>query len=89
LIFVLPHNFLHAAKFNDGYLQRNGFRQTTVRPGVVVVMEPSFSGSDSRFGHVGIVESVANGRITVRGANQYVGSLSFTEASCSNVRTTQ
>lgn len=85
----LTRNFPHAGDWNDGYLQRNGFRQTTVRPGAVVVMERSFPGSDSRFGHVGIVESVANGRITVRGANQYVGSRLFTEANCNNVRTTQ
>jgi surface antigen len=86
--FNLTRNFPHAGDWNDGYLQRNNFRQTTVRAGAIVVMERSFPGSDRRFGHVGIVESVSNGRITVRGANQYVGSRLFTEANCSNVRTT-
>jgi surface antigen len=86
----LTRNFPHAGEWNDGYLQRNGLRQVAARPGAIVVMERSFPGSNTAFGHVGIVESIdSRGRITVRGANQYVGSRLVVEANCSNVRSTQ
>ena len=86
----LARNFPNAADWNDGYLQRNGFRQGAVRPGMTVVMERSFPGANGAFGHVGIVESIdSRGRITVRGANQSVGSRLVVEANCSNVRSTQ
>jgi surface antigen len=79
----------HAGDWNDGFLQRNGFSQVPPQRGAVVVMERSFPGSDSNYGHVGIVENVrSDGRIEVRGANQSVGSNLFTEAGCSNVRVT-
>lgn len=87
--FNLPRDYPHAGDWNDGYLQRNGFTQTSPKPGAIVVMERSFPGSDASHGHVGIVESVApDGRITVRGANQSLGSTPFTEADCNNVRLT-
>jgi len=81
--------FPHAGDWNDGFLQRNGLRQVAARPGTIVVMERSFPGSNTRFGHVGIVESInSRGQITVRGSNQYVGTRLVTEAGCSNVRST-
>jgi len=79
----------NAADWNDGFLQNNRFRQVGVQRGAVVVMERSFPGANTTYGHVGIVENVRpDGRIDVRGANQYVGSPLFTEAGCSNVRVT-
>lgn len=82
--------FPHAGDWNDGFLQRNRLRQVGPTVGSIVVMERSFPGSNTSFGHVGIVESIdRSGRITVRGANQYVGSRLVTEANCSNVRSTQ
>jgi surface antigen len=79
----------HAHTWNDGLLQRSGFRQVSARPGAIVVMERSFPGANSAFGHVGVVESVnAQGKLVVRGANQSMGSPLFSEAGCSNVRTT-
>jgi len=85
----LARNFPHAGDWNDGYLQRNGYRQVAARSGAIVVMERSFPGSNTAFGHVGIIETVdRNGRISVRGSNQSVGSRPVTEAGCSNVRST-
>ncbi|MEE3718173.1 CHAP domain-containing protein [Tumidithrix elongata RA019] len=82
--------FPHAGDWNDGFLQRNGFRQVAPRVGTIVIMERSFPGSNTSFGHVGIVESIdGRGRITVRGANQYVGTRLVNEAGCSNARSTQ
>ncbi len=82
--------FPNAGDWDNGFLQRNGFRQVAPRVGSVVVMERTFPGSNTSFGHVGIVESIdSRGRITVRGANQYVGSPLVREAGCSNVRSTQ
>lgn len=81
--------FPHAGDWNDGYLQRNGFKSVAARPGAIVVMERSFPGANTKFGHVGIVESVAkDGKITVRGSNQSMGSRIVTESNCSNVRST-
>lgn len=86
----LTRNFPHAKDWNDGYLQRNGYRQiANPQPGAIVVMETTFPGANTQFGHVGFVERVlAGNRIEVRGANQYVGGRIFTEANCSNVRVT-
>ncbi|MEI6428970.1 MAG: CHAP domain-containing protein [Pseudanabaena sp. ELA607] len=82
--------FPNAGDWDNGFLQRNGFRQVPPRVGSVVVMERNFPGSNTSFGHVGIVESIdSRGRITVRGANQYVGTPPVREAGCSNVRSTQ
>lgn len=87
--FGLPNNFPNAGDWNDGYLQRNGFTQVNAQPGAIVVMERSFPGSDATYGHVGIVESItSDGRLTVRGANQSVGSGYVTESGCNNVRLT-
>ncbi|MCT7952197.1 CHAP domain-containing protein [Ancylothrix sp. C2] len=82
--------FPDAADWNDGFLQKRGFIQLdSPKPGAIVVMERSFRGADSSFGHVGIVEEVkADNTITVRGANQYMGSPFFSEKGCSNVRVT-
>lgn len=82
--------FPNAADWNDGFLQKNGWVQVVnPSPGLIVVMERSFPGADKNSGHVGIVEEVeADGRITVRGANQYVGTPFFSENGCSNVRVT-
>ncbi len=82
--------FPHAGDWNDGFLQRNRLRQVGPTVGSVVVMERSFPGSNTAYGHVGIVQSIdSRGRITVRGSNQYVGTPLVREAGCSNVRSTQ
>ncbi len=80
----------NAKEWNDGYLQRKGFSKVGVRSGAIVVMETSFPGSNTSFGHVGVVESynAITGKISVRGANQSSGSSLFTENNCSNVRIT-
>lgn len=82
--------FPDAADWNDGFLQKmRWIKLESPKPGAVVIMERSFPGADKSYGHVGIVEEVkADGRITVRGANQYVGSPFFSENGCSNVRVT-
>ena len=69
-------------------LPKLGFtRVSSPQHGAVVIMQPSFRGSDPTYGHVGIVErtSVRSGNtyLTVRGANQ--GGRLFTEFNCSNV----
>jgi len=69
-------------------LPRLGFtRVNSPQAGAVVIMQPSFRGSDPTYGHVGIVErtSVRNGStfLTVRGSNQ--GGRWFTESNCYNV----
>jgi len=69
-------------------LPNHGFtRVSNPQPGAVVIMQPSFRGSDPTYGHVGIVErtSVRNGStfLTVRGANQ--GGRWFEEFRCTNV----
>lgn len=90
--FGLTRNFPNAKDWNDGYLQRNGFRQVGLQKGAIVVMEKEFRGSDPTYGHVGVVENVrySGGKtyINVRGANQYVGDPYVTESGCSNVRVT-
>jgi surface antigen len=87
--FGLTRNYPHAGDWDNGYLQNNRFRRVGVQPGAIVVMERSFPGANTAFGHVGVVESIdSRGRITVRGANQSVGSPLANEAGCSNVRST-
>jgi surface antigen len=82
--------FPHAGDWNNGFLQRNGFRQVAPTVGSVVVMERNFPGANTSFGHVGVVQSIdSRGRITVRGSNQYIGSPLTREAGCTNVRSTQ
>jgi len=82
--------FPHAGDWNNGFLQRNGFRQVAPTVGSVVVMERNFPGANTAYGHVGVVQSIdSRGRITVRGSNQYVGTALVREAGCSNVRSTQ
>jgi surface antigen len=86
--FDLPKNYPHAGDWNDGYLQRNGFVQVGPEVGAVAVMERNFPGADQTYGHVGIVETLNNGRMTMRGANQSVGTNYVTENDCDNVRLT-
>jgi hypothetical protein len=66
-------------------LARNGFRQVSgPQVGAVVVMQPTFPGANTTYGHVGVVQSVqSGGKISVRGANQ-IGT-KFTEYNCNNV----
>jgi len=69
-----------------GALPNNGFHQSaTPQAGDVVVYDGSRFGGGS-VGHVGIVQSVASGSLTVRGANQTPPG-SETEAGCTNVNT--
>ncbi len=69
-------------------LPKTGFRQVSdPRSGDVVVMGSSFPGADSTYGHVGFVDSIQNGRVVVRGANQGRGQRS--DAGCNNVSTIQ
>jgi surface antigen len=69
-------------------LPRLGFRQVSdPQKGDVVVMSNSFPGADSTYGHVGFVNSIQNGRVSVRGANQ--GRAQFADAGCSNVSVVQ
>ncbi len=86
--FNLPGNYPDAKDWNDGYLQRNGFVQVGPEVGAVAVMEQTFPGADPTYGHVGIVETLNNGRMTMRGANQSVGTNYVTENNCNNVRLT-
>ena len=86
--FDLSKNYPHAGDWNDGYLQRNGFVQVGPEVGAVAVMERSFPGADTTYGHVGIVETLNNGRMTMRGANQSVGTNYSDENNCYNVRLT-
>jgi CHAP domain len=86
--FNLPGNYPDAKDWNDGYLQRNGFVQVGPEVGAVAVMEQTFSGADPTYGHVGIVETLNNGFMTMRGANQSVGTNYVTENNCNNVRLT-
>ncbi len=66
-------------------LARNGFKQVGPQAGAIVVMQPSFPGADTTYGHVGVVESIqSNGKITVRAANQR-SSAQFTEYNCTDV----
>jgi surface antigen len=81
--------FPNAKDWNNGYLQRKGFRQVGAQPGALVVLENTFPGSDRTYGHVGILEKVLpDGRIELRGANQSVPSKQFAEAGCTNVSVT-
>jgi surface antigen len=84
--FRLSQNFGHAGDWDNGYLQRNGFVRVDAQPGAIAVMERSFPGADRNYGHVGIVESIVDGRVIIRGANQNKGSAFFGDAGCSNVR---
>jgi surface antigen len=84
----LSQDYPNAGDWNNGYLQRNGFTQVSPEPGAIAVMERNFPGSDSTYGHVGVVESITNGKVTLRGANQWVGGSYFNEAGCNNVRLT-
>lgn len=86
----LTRDFPHAGDWDNGYLQRNGYRRVAPQVGAIVVMERSFPGANTSYGHVGIVAGIdGRGRITVRGANQYVGTPLVIEAGCSKVRNTQ
>ncbi len=82
--FGLPSPSGNANQWNDGYLQRNRFRQVGPTRGSIVVFEKTFPGADSRNGHVAVLEDFdpKTGKITVRGANQGGNSI---ENNCSNV----
>jgi surface antigen len=86
--FNLSKDYPHAGDWDNGYLQRNGFVRVNPQPGAIAIMERSFSGANTTYGHVGVVESISNGRVNLRGANQSVGSNYFSEAGCGNVRIT-
>jgi surface antigen len=76
------------AKDYGSVLQRNGFTQVGPQPGAVVVMQTSFPGAHTTYGHIGVVERVnGNGTIAVRGANQGNSGL-FGEFNCGNVNVT-
>lgn len=65
-------------------LPKQGFRRVNdPRKGDVVVMNNSFPGADRTYGHVGFVESINKGQLTLRGSNQ--GGRQFAEAGCNNV----
>jgi surface antigen len=75
----------HALNMNGSLPQHSFQKLSGPAVGAVVVMQPSFKGSDGQYGHVGIVESIdGQGRIRVRGANQGSNGAS-SEAGCSNV----
>jgi len=85
----LTRNYPNAGDWDNGYLDRNGFVRVSPRPGAIAVMERSFPGANTTYGHVGIIERVKpDGRIDLRGGHQTVGSSFFNEAGCSNVRIT-
>lgn len=87
--FGLAGGYPDAKDWNNGYLQNNGYFSTNPKVGTIVVMEPTFPGADTTYGHVGVLESIDSyGRITLRGANQTVGTALTTEHSCNNVRST-
>ncbi|MBO3462418.1 CHAP domain-containing protein [Aetokthonos hydrillicola Thurmond2011] len=87
--YNLTRNYPNAGDWDNGYLQKNGLRRVAARPGAIAVMERSFPGANTVYGHVGIVERVKpDGRIDLRGGHQTVGSSFFSEAGCSNVRIT-
>ncbi len=66
-------------------LPKNGFQKVSnPRSGDVVVMGSSFPGADSTYGHVGFVDTIQEGRVVVRGANQGRRNLR-SDAGCSNV----
>jgi surface antigen len=87
--FNLSKDYPHAGDWDNGYLQRNNFVRVNPQPGAIAVMERSFSGANTTYGHVGVVESISNGRVNLRGANQNVGGNYFSESGCGNVRITQ
>ena len=65
-------------------LPQHGFRQVSdPQSGDIVVMDSAFPGADRTYGHVGFVDSIQNGRVVVRGANQ--GRAQYSDAGCSNV----
>lgn len=81
------------AKDMGSWLKRKNWRESsTPTVGAIVVMQPSFPGADTTYGHVGFVSSVrAQGNkwvITVRGANQWSGGNPYTDGGCNNVRLT-
>lgn len=81
------------AKNMGAWLLNHGFSKvSSPRPGAVAVMQPTFPGANTTYGHVGVITKVTDlgskWQIVVRGSNQSVGSSLFTEFGCSNVRDT-
>ncbi|ELS33400.1 MULTISPECIES: CHAP domain-containing protein [Pseudanabaena] len=79
-------NFPAANRWNDGFLQKNGFTQTqSPKSGDIVVMEAGFPWADTTYGHVALFESLnSKGFVSVRGANNG-GKIASTDAKCNNV----
>jgi hypothetical protein len=81
------------AKDMGTWLINHGFVQvSSPQVGDVAVMQPGFTGVTDPAGHVGIIASASlsgsQWKITLRGANQTVGSTQFSEFGCNNVRNT-
>jgi hypothetical protein len=90
--FGIPESVGNAYQMGT-WLSGHGFvRIASPEVGAVAVMQAGFPGADASFGHVGIINSVADGgsywKITLKGANQGSGSAFFTEFDCTNVRNT-
>lgn len=87
--FQLQPPYVWAAKDYGAVLARNGFSQiASPQPGAVVVMQSSFPGADTTYGHIGVIETVdTNGKIKVRGTNQDAryGYSVGSEFNCNNV----
>jgi hypothetical protein len=86
--FNLSNDYPNAYLWNDGYLARNGYIQTTAKPGVIVVFEKEFPDVDHVKGHVGILKSITSaGKITLTSANNFIDSHypNYTDVGCSNV----
>jgi surface antigen len=77
------------AKYWNDYLKGLGWVEVGPQVGAVAVMQPSFPGTDqkTKAGHVGIVEAVSNGYITLRqnhnGTRVTKGDV--TEYGCANI----
>lgn len=75
------------------WLLNHGFAQiSSPQVGALAVMQPSFPGANTTYGHVGIIVAVSDfgtqWQITLRGASQKVGGSLFSQYRCNNVRNT-
>lgn len=90
--FGIPESVGNAYQMGT-WLSAHGFvRIYTPEVGAIAVMQATFPGADKTYGHVGIINGVADWgtqwKITLKGANQLVGGSLFTEFDCTNVRNT-
>jgi surface antigen len=90
--FGIPESVGNAYQMGT-WLSTHGFvRIYTPEVGAIAVMQPGFPGADKTYGHVGIINGVADWgsqwKITLKGANQLLGGGLFTEFDCTNVRNT-